>query len=64
MRSLLLYLLAVVLPPVAVFLCGGTPSQLVLNVCLWLFGCIPGVVHAVVVVGKYNARAASPQLRL
>ena len=47
-------LLAILLPPVAVFLCGK-PIQGFLNIlltlCLWL----PGVIHAVLVVNNRNA---------
>jgi len=46
------YLLAILLPPVGVLLCGK-PVQallnLVLTLCLW----IPGVIHAVLVVNGY-----------
>ena len=62
MPALLLYLLALILPPVAVYKCG-TANQVVLNVFLWLFGCIPGVVHAFVVVARHNNNKANPMLR-
>jgi uncharacterized membrane protein YqaE (UPF0057 family) len=46
------YLLAILLPPVAVLLCGR-PLQallnLILTLCLWL----PGAIHAVLVVNSY-----------
>jgi uncharacterized membrane protein YqaE (UPF0057 family) len=58
MRSLLLYLLALIIPPVAVFICG-TVNQVILNVILWLCGCIPGVFHAFVVVLRYNNKNAN-----
>ena len=49
-----MFLLAMLLPPVAVLLCGK-PIQAVLNLfltmCLW----IPGVVHAFMVVSARNA---------
>ncbi len=63
MRYLLFYLLAIILPPVAVFICG-TPSQVILNVFLWLFGCLPGVIHAIYVVAKHRASETNPTLRL
>ena len=48
------YLLAIVLPPVAILLCGK-PFQAVLNLiptlCFW----IPGVVHALFVVNSHLA---------
>jgi uncharacterized membrane protein YqaE (UPF0057 family) len=43
------YLLAIVLPPLAVLLCGK-PIQALLNVVLCLFLWIPGMIHALVVV--------------
>ena len=52
------YLLAIVLPPVAVLLCG-TPGAALLNCLLTLCFWIPGVIHALLVVSesKANARA-------
>jgi uncharacterized membrane protein YqaE (UPF0057 family) len=50
----MLYLLAVILPPVAVLL-RGKPIQallnLVLTICFWL----PGVIHAWIVINGANA---------
>lgn len=50
----MLYLLAIVLPPVAVLL-AGKPVQALLNclltLCLW----IPGSIHAILVVNSRNA---------
>ena len=48
------YLLAIVLPPVAVLLCGK-PFQAVLNLILTMFLWIPGVVHALFVVNSHLA---------
>ena len=45
----MLYLLAILLPPVAVLLCGK-PIQALLNLLLTLAFWIPGAVHAVLVV--------------
>ena len=45
----MLYLLAIILPPVAVLLCGK-PIQAILNLFLTLFFYFPGAVHAVLVV--------------
>tara|TARA_B100000614_G_scaffold209715_1_gene192648 strand:+ start:133 stop:336 length:204 start_codon:yes stop_codon:yes gene_type:complete len=50
----MLYLLAIVLPPVAVLLCGK-PVQAVLNVLLTICGIIPGIVHALFVVSNSKA---------
>ena len=56
-----MFLLAILLPPVAVLLCGK-PIQAVLNLfltcCLW----IPGVVHAFMVVSAKNADKRTDRL--
>ena len=48
------YLLAILLPPVAVFLCGK-PIQGVLNIILTLAFFIPGVIHALFIVHGHLA---------
>jgi uncharacterized membrane protein YqaE (UPF0057 family) len=48
------YFLAVILPPVAVLLCGK-PIQFVLNIFLTLLFWIPGVIHAILVVNNHLA---------
>lgn len=50
----MLYLLAIVLPPVAVLM-AGKPAQAVLNVLLTICIWIPGVIHALFVVNSRNA---------
>lgn len=45
----MLYLLAILLPPVAVFICGK-PIQGIINIFLCLFLWVPGIVHALLVV--------------
>jgi uncharacterized membrane protein YqaE (UPF0057 family) len=50
MRSLL----AVLCPPLAV-LASGTPSQAAANVGLTLLLFVPGVLHALSIVDRYNA---------
>lgn len=47
-----MYLLSIILPPVAVLLCGK-PIQALLNLLLCLLGFIPAIIHALLVV---NAR--------
>jgi uncharacterized membrane protein YqaE (UPF0057 family) len=49
-----MYLLAILFPPLAVLLCGR-PFQALLNVLLTLLFWVPGVLHALLVVGGYNA---------
>ena len=48
------YLLAILLPPVAVFLCGK-PIQGIINIILCLFLWVPGIVHALFVVHSHLA---------
>jgi uncharacterized membrane protein YqaE (UPF0057 family) len=48
------YLLAILLPPVAVLLCGK-PFLALLNVLLTLCFWIPGAIHALFVVSSHNA---------
>ncbi len=45
----MMYLLALVLPPVAVLL-SGKPIQAILNVILTFFFWFPGALHAILVV--------------
>jgi uncharacterized membrane protein YqaE (UPF0057 family) len=48
------YLVAVLLPPLAVLLCGK-PAQALLNVLLTLLCYVPGLLHARMVVAEYQA---------
>lgn len=50
----MLYLLAILLPPVAVLM-AGKPGQALLNVLLTLLLWIPGMIHALLVVNNYYA---------
>ncbi|WP_223700108.1 YqaE/Pmp3 family membrane protein [Sutcliffiella deserti] len=50
----MMYLLAILLPPVAV-LFTGRPIQAVLNLILTLIFWIPGAVHAILVVNEHKA---------
>ena len=47
-------LLAILLPPVAVLICGK-PIQALLNCLLTLCFWIPGMIHAIIVVNNHNA---------
>jgi uncharacterized membrane protein YqaE (UPF0057 family) len=48
------YLLAIVLPPIAVLM-SGKPIQALLNLLLTILGIIPGVLHALFVVNNFYA---------
>ncbi len=51
-NKLLLIILAILLPPVAVFLKAGAGLHLVINILLCLFFYIPGILHALWLVLK------------
>ncbi|HEX8923631.1 MAG TPA: YqaE/Pmp3 family membrane protein [Patescibacteria group bacterium] len=48
--NLLLILLAIVLPPAAVFLKVGITIQFWINLILTILGYVPGIIHALWVV--------------
>ena len=50
----MLYLVAIILPPLAVLL-SGKPFQAILNIILTLLFWVPGVVHAIFVVHNHYA---------
>jgi uncharacterized membrane protein YqaE (UPF0057 family) len=52
MINLTRVLLAILLPPVGVFLTVGFGGQFWLNILLTLFGYIPGIVHAVWIIAR------------
>ena len=51
-NKILLIILAILLPPVAVFLKKGADLNLVINIVLWLLGVLPGIIHALWVVTR------------
>lgn len=52
MNKVLLIILAILLPPVAVFLKSGAGKDLIINIILCLLFYIPGVIHALWVTTK------------
>lgn len=56
-----MYFLAIILPPIAVLLCGK-PLQALLNLLLCLFFLIPGVIHALFVVHDHKANKRTERL--
>lgn len=56
-----MYLVAILLPPLAVLM-KGKPIQAALNLLLTLLGWIPGIIHAVLVVNAANADARNKRL--
>ncbi|MBW4934895.1 YqaE/Pmp3 family membrane protein [Marinobacter sp. F4206] len=50
--DLLRILIAILLPPLGVFLQEGIGKQFWINILLTLLGYIPGIVHAVYIIAK------------
>ncbi|MEF2550604.1 YqaE/Pmp3 family membrane protein [Aurantimonas sp. A2-1-M11] len=46
-------ILAIILPPVGVFMQVGFSKHFFINILLTLFGYIPGIIHAIWVIAKY-----------
>jgi uncharacterized membrane protein YqaE (UPF0057 family) len=57
MNNLTQIILAIVLPPVGVFLSVGIGSALIINVLLTLLGWLPGVIHALWVINQESERS-------
>ena len=49
-NKLLLVIIAILLPPVAVFLKKGAGKDLLINILLCIFFFVPGLIHAIWVV--------------
>ncbi len=52
MNKIVLIILALLLPPVAVFLKVGAGKDLLINIVLCLFFWIPGILHAIWLITK------------
>lgn len=50
----MLYLFAIILPPVAVLFCGK-PISAILNLILTCFFWFPGAIHAILVVNSHKS---------
>jgi uncharacterized membrane protein YqaE (UPF0057 family) len=57
----MLYILAILLPPVAVLFCGK-PIQAFLNIFLSLLLWFPGVIHAILIVHEHYADRRNKKL--
>ncbi len=55
------FLLAILVPPLAVLLCGK-PLQALLNLFLTLFFWVPGAIHACLVVNSHKADQRADRL--
>ncbi|MBD1845807.1 YqaE/Pmp3 family membrane protein [Cyanobacteria bacterium FACHB-63] len=49
-------LLAILLPPVAVFLTYGFSFTLLISIALTLLGWVPGIIHALWAISKADAK--------
>ncbi len=52
MNTLVLIILAILLPPVAVFLKSGVGKDLIINILLCFIFYLPGILHALWVVAR------------
>ncbi|WP_339725543.1 YqaE/Pmp3 family membrane protein [uncultured Paraglaciecola sp.] len=52
MNKLILIILAIFLPPIAVFLKSGVGKDLLINILLCLLFYVPGIIHAIWVSTK------------
>jgi uncharacterized membrane protein YqaE (UPF0057 family) len=50
------YILALLLPPVGVYLAYGLSVTLFINIALTVLGWIPGMIHAVWAISKFEER--------
>ena len=53
--DLIAIILAILLPPLGVFVKRGLDAQLVINVLLTMFGWLPGIIHALYIILKDRA---------
>lgn len=61
MMTLIRFVLAIVLPPVGVFLAYGVSSTLVINILLTLLGWVPGIIHGVWAIAKHEEKVKQQQ---
>jgi uncharacterized membrane protein YqaE (UPF0057 family) len=60
LTTVLLVILAIILPPVAVLIKDGLGLQFVINIILTLIGWLPGVIHALWVIFVRKGEALTP----
>ncbi|KAF9735749.1 plasma membrane proteolipid Pmp3 [Paraphaeosphaeria minitans] len=61
--NVLLYFLALFLPPVPVFIKRGCGADFLINICLSILGWIPGVLHAWYIISQTERNAARAATR-
>lgn len=55
---LLKIIVAVILPPLSVFMTTGIGTAFLINIVLTFIGWFPGVIHALWIINKQSERAA------
>ncbi|MEC4893607.1 MAG: YqaE/Pmp3 family membrane protein [Oscillatoria sp. PMC 1051.18] len=60
--NLLRIILALFLPPVAVYLTMGVSQALIINILLTFLGILPGSIHALWVIVKHEEKAGEPMI--
>ncbi|KAK1921951.1 hypothetical protein DB88DRAFT_496686 [Papiliotrema laurentii] len=55
--DVLLYFIALFIPPIPVFIKRGCGADLLINLILWFLGWIPGVIHGWYIISKYQEPA-------
>lgn len=53
-------LLAILLPPVAVFMTYGFSFTLIVSIGLTLLGWVPGIIHALWAISKHDEKIKQP----
>ena len=51
-NDLVMIVIALILPPLAMFLHVGLTKHFFINIILCLFGYVPGIIHAVYMIAK------------
>lgn len=51
-------LFGILLPPVGVFLTYGLSATLLINILLTFLGWVPGIIHAIWAIAKYEEKAS------
>lgn len=59
--NLLRIIIAIILPPLGVFLTSGISTALLINIGLTLLGWLPGSIHAVWVVTKHAEKVGQQE---
>ncbi|CAD6449098.1 a6e8d19e-ff85-4f84-9a87-f73c55bd3d41 [Sclerotinia trifoliorum] len=54
------YIVAIFVPPLAVFLKVACGVDFLINICLTILGWIPGVIHAWYVISKHDPARYAP----